>query len=171
LIEKLLPEEVLLLVLERLPITSLAAAQCVCRQWRNVGASQSLWLRACNEAFFTSTAEQNAALVRQQYGGSWKRMLLERPHLRYDGIYVSRNTYLRTGVVEWSVRNAVSLQAACRQLAGGALVCFYFSHAWRHALISAGKTGTGVQQHGTLQCVCSYMTWLSKSHSFADLPT
>lgn len=116
LIEKLLPEEVLLLVLERLPITSLAAAQCVCRQWRNVGASQSLWLRACNEAFFTSTAEQNAALVRQQYGGSWKRMLLERPHLRYDGIYVSRNTYLRTGVVEWSVRNAVHLVLYFRYL-------------------------------------------------------
>ena len=36
-------------------------------------------------AFFTSTPEQNAALVRTQYRGCWKRMLLERPHIRFDG--------------------------------------------------------------------------------------
>ena len=39
LIEKLLPEEMLLHIFERLPITALAAAQCVCRQWRSVGAT------------------------------------------------------------------------------------------------------------------------------------
>lgn len=37
------------------------------------------------EAFFTSTMDQNASLVKQQYRGCWKRMLLERPHLRFDG--------------------------------------------------------------------------------------
>ena len=42
------------------------------------------------DAFFSSTMEQNAALCRQHYRGCWKRMLLERPHLRFDGIYVSR---------------------------------------------------------------------------------
>lgn len=39
----------------------------------------------CRDAFFTSTPEQNAALVRTQYRGCWKRMLLERPHIRFDG--------------------------------------------------------------------------------------
>ena len=28
-------------------------------------------------------------------------MYLERPHLRFDGLYCSRNTYIRTGVTEW----------------------------------------------------------------------
>lgn len=109
LIEKMLPEELLLHIFERLPIASLAAAQCVCSQWRRVGDAQPLWRRACKEAFFTSTMDQNAALAKQQYRGCWKRMLLERPHLRFDGIYVSRNTYLRQGIVEWKVKNAVHL--------------------------------------------------------------
>lgn len=47
LIEQLLPEELLLSILARLPITSLAAAQCVCSQWRRVGAAPPLWRRAC----------------------------------------------------------------------------------------------------------------------------
>ena len=36
-------------------------------------------------------------------------MYLERPHLRFDGLYVSRNTYIRTGVTEWRVKNPVHL--------------------------------------------------------------
>ena len=36
-------------------------------------------------------------------------MILDRPHLRFDGLYVSRNTYLRTGIVEWRVKNPVHM--------------------------------------------------------------
>lgn len=35
------------------------------------------------------------------YRSSWRRLFLECPHLRFDGIYVSRNTYIRQGVSEW----------------------------------------------------------------------
>jgi len=28
-------------------------------------------------------------------------MFLDRPHLRFDGLYVSRNTYIKRGIVEW----------------------------------------------------------------------
>ena len=138
---------------------------------------------AYSDAFFTTTMEANARLVAQQYRGCWKRMLLDRPHLRFDGgprgprghgagghavglgregmpwawggraccgpcrcrchccsaasvvlgvccippcpppspellrcaaarpagIYVSRNTYLKRGVVEWNVKNAAHM--------------------------------------------------------------
>ena len=40
---------------------------------------------AYSDAFFTTTMEANARLVAQQYRGCWKRMLLDRPHLRFDG--------------------------------------------------------------------------------------
>ena len=155
LIEQLLPEELLLHIFERLPITALGTAQCVCAQWRRVGATQTLWRRACrcggagprqgwlhraglagaaacaaahccrccragcaarrgkplcsaassrlsltchptlppppnSDAFFTSTSEQNAAQCRAHYRGCWKRMLLERPHLRFDGARLGR---------------------------------------------------------------------------------
>ncbi len=33
-------------------------------------------------------------------------MFVDRPHLRFDGVYVSRNTYIKRGIVEWRVRNA-----------------------------------------------------------------
>lgn len=66
-IQRLLPEEVLLLVLGKLPIAALGAAQCVCRQWRAVGNSPCLWRRACLEAFYNSDLETNSRLVRTQY--------------------------------------------------------------------------------------------------------
>ena len=47
LIEKLLPEEVLLGIFALLPITAIATAQSVCLQWRRVGGAQTLWRRAC----------------------------------------------------------------------------------------------------------------------------
>lgn len=33
-------------------------------------------------------------------------MFLERPHLRFDGLYVSRNTYIKRGLVEWCAAEA-----------------------------------------------------------------
>ena len=36
-------------------------------------------------------------------------MFLEVPHLRFDGVYVSRNSYIRTGVPELSRHRIVSL--------------------------------------------------------------
>ena len=41
--------------------------------------------------------------------GSWRDLYLDRPHMRFDGVYISRNTYLRTGLVEWRVKNPVHL--------------------------------------------------------------
>lgn len=37
------------------------------------------------------------------------QMYLDRPHLRFDGVYVSRNTYIRTGIPEWKVKNPVHI--------------------------------------------------------------
>jgi hypothetical protein len=147
LIEQLLPEELLLLIFERLPIVSLAAAQCVCHAWRRVGGAQPLWRAACRDAFFSTPMEHNAALVRQLYRGDWKRMLLQRPHLRFDGVYVSRNTYLRTGVVEWTVKNAVRrllLQMLGGGLGGGEgeggcqVVCVSTCYGWGATLCRVG---------------------------------
>jgi hypothetical protein len=67
LIQKMLPDEMLLLVLSKLPITALGAAQCVCRHWRMLGNSPCLWQRACLEAFYNSDLATNCKLVRTQY--------------------------------------------------------------------------------------------------------
>jgi len=43
-------------------------------------------------------------------------MFLQRPHMRFDGLYVSRNTYIRTGLTEWRYRNPVHLVTYFRYL-------------------------------------------------------
>jgi F-box protein 9 len=109
LIETLLPDEMLVAVFARLPVASLGAAQCVCRQWRCVGGAPTLWAAACGEAFQRADAATNARLLRTAHRGCWRDMFLDRTHLRFDGCYVSRNTYIRQGVAEWRVRQAVHM--------------------------------------------------------------
>lgn len=114
LIEKLLPNEMLLLVFAKLSKPSLGAAQLVCRQWKVVGDTPSIWRTACLEAFSNCTLETNERLLYKFHRGSWKDMYLDRCHLNFNGVYVSRNTYLKQGATEWKVRNPVHLVAYYR---------------------------------------------------------
>lgn len=43
------------------------------------------------------------------YRYDWREMFLKRPHLRFEGLYVSRNTYIHTGITEWRIKNPVHL--------------------------------------------------------------
>ncbi|KAK9906432.1 hypothetical protein WJX75_001739 [Coccomyxa subellipsoidea] len=115
LLQAKLPEEILTQILSKLPSLSLGLAQCVCKQFRSLCCTDTLWRPASVEAFWQEFSREAApvasihALVRSQYRGSWHKMFMERPHLRFDGLYVSRNTYIRTGLVEWRVKNPVHL--------------------------------------------------------------
>ncbi|KAL3148629.1 hypothetical protein ABBQ38_014052 [Trebouxia sp. C0009 RCD-2024] len=108
-IQKLLPPELTTTVLRYLPITALAHCQCVCKQWNALGNFPPLWQSACQEAFQYVEYDKLNRLVRTAHKGSWRDLYLQRPHMRFDGVYVSRNTYLRTGLVEWRVKNPVHL--------------------------------------------------------------
>lgn len=108
-IQKLLPPELTTTVLKYLPITTLAHCQCVCKQWNALGQFPPLWESACQEAFSYMEQDKLSRIVRTSHRGSWRDLYLDRPHMRFDGIYVSRNTYLRTGLVEWRVKNPVHL--------------------------------------------------------------
>ena len=66
-IQAMLPEEMLAAVFERLPVGSLGAAQCVCSQWRHIGATPELWRAACDDAFRATPAEVNLRMLRAQY--------------------------------------------------------------------------------------------------------
>ena len=113
LIEQFLPEELLLECFKWLPFQSLAMARCVCTQWNRVGDDRGFWKSACKEVFSlepSNTVEEE--YVQKMYPPlqcSWKNMYLDRPHVRFDGMYVSRNTYIRTGIPEWKVKNPVHL--------------------------------------------------------------
>ncbi|XP_008781492.1 F-box protein 7 isoform X2 [Phoenix dactylifera] len=95
---------------------TLGRAACVCRKWRYTIRNPSLWRTVCLKTWQMSGAETNYKIVQSMYEGSWRKMWVRRPRIRSDGLYVSRNTYIRTGVAEWKVTNPVHVVCYYRYL-------------------------------------------------------
>ncbi|KAI4375135.1 hypothetical protein MLD38_013041 [Melastoma candidum] len=123
LIHRSLPDELLHEVFARLHPYDLGRASCVCRKWRYTIRNPVFWRTACLKAWQLSGVVENYRTLQSKYEGSWRKMWILRPRVRTDGLYVSRNTYIRTGVAEWTVSNPVHL------------VCYYryirFYHSGR----------------------------------------
>lgn len=117
-----LTDDALLLILLRLDPRYAARCAAVCRSWRPVAEAQQLW-RAASLAVpawrgaACGGAAGCAAHCDRYYGADWRLMYRLRPRLRTDGLYVSRNTYLRRGVVELAARAPVHLVSYFRLLA------------------------------------------------------
>eukprot|EP00271_Cylindrocystis_brebissonii_P023361 TRINITY_DN9662_c0_g1_i1.p1 TRINITY_DN9662_c0_g1~~TRINITY_DN9662_c0_g1_i1.p1 ORF type:complete len:324 (+),score=51.67 TRINITY_DN9662_c0_g1_i1:660-1631(+) len=116
LLHRVMPDELLLLVLEHLPPVALGRAACVCRRWRYTTLNPLLWSQACRRAWQACSEEETLHLLQFNYDGSWRKMWRMRPRLRLDGIYVSRNTYIKRGIVEWHNRNPVHIVCYYRYL-------------------------------------------------------
>eukprot|EP00899_Mesostigma_viride_P006884 jgi/Mesvir1/16197/Mv08459-RA.1 len=104
-----LPDEVLLEIFLRLDTYSVGVAACVCRKWRYLSWNPTIWQRACLQVWQTTGVAGNAEIARRMFQGSWRRMWKARPRVRMDGLYVSRNTYVKQGVTDWDVKNPVHL--------------------------------------------------------------
>eukprot|EP00878_Enallax_costatus_P024541 GHUV01026194.1.p1 GENE.GHUV01026194.1~~GHUV01026194.1.p1 ORF type:complete len:277 (+),score=60.16 GHUV01026194.1:176-1006(+) len=102
-IQRLFPEEMMNTIFSYLGPYELGRAACVCRQWRHLSEHHKHWQAACQQAYGACHKDVTCSqdLVRKSYRCSWRRLFLECPHLRFDGLYASRNTYIRQGVSEW----------------------------------------------------------------------
>ncbi|KAJ8762808.1 hypothetical protein K2173_022937 [Erythroxylum novogranatense] len=109
LIHRILPDELLLEVFLRLNPYDLGRAACVCRKWRCTLRNPVFWRNACLKTWQLSGVVENYKLLQSKYESSWRKMWLLRPRVRTDGLYVSRNTYIRSGIREWNVTNPVHL--------------------------------------------------------------
>jgi len=67
LIQKLLPEELMLKIFELLDPHVLGRLACVCSQWRAWTMYSPLWKAACVEAFQADQPAERAALQRRLY--------------------------------------------------------------------------------------------------------
>ncbi|CAI5509751.1 unnamed protein product [Closterium sp. Naga37s-1] len=109
LIHRALPEELLVEVFARLPAQYLGRVACVCRRWRYTVRAPALWKEACFRAWQDEGEDALRFLQRRFFSSSWRTMWLHRPRIRFQGVYVSRNTYLRCGVVEWRNKRPVHM--------------------------------------------------------------
>ncbi|KAL2538554.1 F-box protein 7 [Forsythia ovata] len=95
LIHRSLPDELLFEIFSRMTPYTLGRASCA---WQLNGVAE------------------NYKILQSNYDGSWRKMWLLRPRLRSDGLYVSRNTYIRAGVAEWKITNPVHIVCYFRYL-------------------------------------------------------
>ncbi|XP_042479908.1 F-box protein 7 isoform X2 [Macadamia integrifolia] len=112
LIHRCLPDELLFEVFARMSPYSLGRAACVCRKWRYTIRNPVFWRNACLKAWQLSGPVENYRILQSRYEGSWRKMWILRPRIRTDGLYVSRNTYIRAGIAEWKVTNPVHVVEA-----------------------------------------------------------
>ncbi|XAR62806.1 hypothetical protein NMG60_11017687 [Bertholletia excelsa] len=116
LIHRCLPDELLFEIFSRMTPYTLGRAACVCRKWRYTIRNPVFWRTACLKAWQISGVVENYKILQSQYAGSWRKMWLSRPRIRTDGLYVSRNTYIRAGVAEWKITNPVHVVCYFRYL-------------------------------------------------------
>lgn len=116
LMHRCLPDELLYEIFARMTPYNLGRAACVCRKWRYTVRNPVFWRNACLKAWQLSGAVENYKLLQSNYSGSWRKMWLSRPRVRVDGLYVSRNTYIRAGIAEWKITNPVHIVCYFRYL-------------------------------------------------------
>ncbi|KAK4526202.1 hypothetical protein GAYE_SCF20G4116 [Galdieria yellowstonensis] len=103
-----LSDDIIFQIFSRLSPSDLAACSRVCRRWNSLSFDPAHWKRICLETWPSGGYLEMLKSV-MSYGGSWRRMFLERPHLRFDGVYISRHQYIRMGLTEGKYKQPVFL--------------------------------------------------------------
>ncbi|KAF0893812.1 hypothetical protein E2562_029698 [Oryza meyeriana var. granulata] len=116
LIHQCLPDELLFEIFARMSPYSLGRAACVCRKWKYTVRNPTLWRNACLKTWQRTGMEANYRMVQSLYDSSWRKMWMLRPRIQYDGLYVSRNTYIHTGIAEWQFTKTVNVVCYYRYL-------------------------------------------------------
>uniref|UniRef100_A0A453BZQ9 F-box protein n=1 Tax=Aegilops tauschii subsp. strangulata TaxID=200361 RepID=A0A453BZQ9_AEGTS len=116
LIHQCLPDELLIEIFGRMSPYTLGRAACVCRKWKYTTRNPTLWRNACLKTWQRNGIEANFRMVQSLYDSSWRKMWVQRPRIRIDGLYVSRNTYIHTGITEWQFKKTVNVVCYYRYL-------------------------------------------------------
>ncbi|XP_047943290.1 F-box protein 7 [Salvia hispanica] len=109
LLHRSLPDELLFEIFSKMSPYTLGRAACVCRKWRYTIRNPVFWRNSCLRAWQLNGIVENYKIFQSMYHGLWRKMWLLRPRLRTDGLYVSRNTYIRVGLAEGRTTNPVHI--------------------------------------------------------------
>ncbi|KAI7902843.1 uncharacterized protein BX663DRAFT_508609 [Cokeromyces recurvatus] len=105
-----LPSEIMLNIVRILVLHSVSTIPyfaLVCKKFFLYSRDPSVWQYACIRSFRkpTMTLEQSRQYQMEyvkNYNGHWLRMFIDRPRIRYDGVYISTCHYIRPGISETS---------------------------------------------------------------------
>ncbi|KAI9031528.1 hypothetical protein CLU79DRAFT_694038 [Phycomyces nitens] len=119
-----LPAEIIQHILRHLvlrSVSSISRFALVCKNFFLFTRSPSLWRFACEHAFRTPGMSLEESQRHQQtqvqvYDGHWMRMFIERPRIRYDGVYISACHYVRPGISDSSWSQPVHMVTYYRYL-------------------------------------------------------
>uniref|UniRef100_F6XS68 F-box only protein 9 n=2 Tax=Ciona intestinalis TaxID=7719 RepID=F6XS68_CIOIN len=75
-------------VSSHLDMKSLEALSETCRKFYIYARDETIWRSACEKVWTTHSKKGYS---------SWRNMFIEKPHVRWDGIYISKVTYYREG--------------------------------------------------------------------------
>lgn len=90
-----LPNEVVMLILkwivsDQLDIRSVEKFSLVCKGFYVFGRDPEVWRLACARVW----GPKNLPINKYE---NWRHMFLTRPHLNFDGVYISKTSYVRAG--------------------------------------------------------------------------
>ncbi|CEP10010.1 hypothetical protein [Parasitella parasitica] len=100
-----LPSEIMVDILRFLVLHSLSTMPffaLTCKKFFLLSRNPSIWQYACIRVFKDPSMTLEQSKRRQldyvrKYNGHWMRMFIDRPRIRYDGIYISTCNYIRPG--------------------------------------------------------------------------
>jgi F-box protein 9 len=101
-----IPDELLLNILLHLSLSSLSSLSrlsLVCKKLLTLSQGENSLYKALCFHYFRAFDSPATLLARiPDYNNEWRRMLIERPRLRFDGCYIATCHYLRPGVNDLS---------------------------------------------------------------------
>eukprot|EP00301_Raphidiophrys_heterophryoidea_P003322 c11505_g1_i1.p1 GENE.c11505_g1_i1~~c11505_g1_i1.p1 ORF type:complete len:407 (+),score=80.05 c11505_g1_i1:873-2093(+) len=92
-----LAPELLQKIFSLLDPVSLDTCGRVCVQFHMLSREGHLWQRLCEQLW----GQDVASSERVKFGMSWRLLFISTPHLHFDGMYISRGSYIRSGACEW----------------------------------------------------------------------
>ncbi|KAI9266019.1 hypothetical protein BY458DRAFT_512851 [Sporodiniella umbellata] len=118
-----LPGEVMLHILRHLLLhypSSIGPFALTCKRFFLYSQESSIWQHACVDVFRTPGTSRETSREHQSKRvlkyNSWRQMYIDRPRVRYDGIYISTCHYIRQGESESSWNKPIHLITYYRYL-------------------------------------------------------
>ncbi|KAJ2956488.1 hypothetical protein NQZ79_g7679 [Umbelopsis isabellina] len=153
----ILPNEVIVHMLQHVileSVTSVHSFALVCKKFLLLTRSQSIWRSLCEYTYHTHDISKETSdmiqldFVNRLYDGDWMKMFIERPRIRFDGIYISTCHYIRPGSSETAWNQPIHLVTYYRYIRffpDGTIMKYLSTDEPIHVVHSLTKTFKGRQ--------------------------